>query len=168
MYAPNPSPRVAQGRLVAEQQAQVQSQAQQAQRLSQQLQAQSPAIDPRIAATAAAAIQQVNGGSPRPHSASGHQPPSTHDLTPTKMQNQGINGVSQNIPSISSLVHASDTPNTNDTRSNGSASRQGSSSPKGGSDKQGPRDIPHDKIRFGGGGNEDSRVLGVLDRKFCI
>lgn len=167
-YAPNPSPRIEQERLVAEQQAQ------QAQR---QLQMQAPPmIDPRLSATAAAAMQQANGmaqnqglaESPRVSNAPQLTRP---DLTPPRLHSQPPTPggsqpkqTSQNIPSISSLVNATEPSAANtDSRNNSSSSRAASSSPKADGTK--PQDIPHDKMRFGG---EDMRALRVLDRKFCI
>ncbi|KAI9745880.1 MAG: hypothetical protein M1818_000561 [Claussenomyces sp. TS43310] len=158
VFAPTSSPHAEQARLVAE------HQAQQAQR---QLQAQAPLmIDPRITATAAAAIQQANGMSQSQESprTSAPQTPK-QELTPPQTQSQPQSqsqSASQSIPSISSLVHAADPAANKDPRSNGSTSRAASASPK---TEGKPQDIPHDKMRFGG---EDMRALRVLDRKFCI
>ncbi|KAH6677112.1 Gti1/Pac2 family-domain-containing protein [Halenospora varia] len=161
VYAPNPSPRVEQARLVAEQ---AKMTAQQALRVA-------PIIDPRLAEQAASQLPpvQINGQrqSTPPQTKSNSQantptsqgrPPSPRDVTPK------TNGASQaqSIPSISALVHATDSVSVmSDNKSN--SSRAGSRSPREGEQK--PKDIPHDKLN---NLHEDKRVIGVLDRKFCI
>ncbi|RDL33911.1 uncharacterized protein BP5553_08279 [Venustampulla echinocandica] len=164
VYAPNPSPRVAQARLVAEQQAQIAQGALQAARM----------IDPRITGEQVQLPPvQVNGAPrastpPQPQSTSQSntpssihgRPPSPRDTTPkTRVISQA-----QTIPSISSLVHATDSVSVmSDNKSN--SSRAGSKSPREAGDSQRPKDIPHDKLNIIG---EDKRAIRVLDRKFCI
>jgi hypothetical protein len=162
VYAPNPSPRVAQARLVAEQQALAQ----------RALSAGAPMLDPRLTGEQPAPLPPVQNGGQRvstpPQTKSNSQantptssgrPASPKDGTPK------MNGTSQaqSIPSISSLVHATDSVSVmSDNKSN--SSRAGSKSPKGGDDQK-PKDIPHDKLNIIG---EDKRAIRVLDRKFCI
>lgn len=75
------------------------------------------------------------------------------------------NSSAQNIPSISSLVHAENSISViSDNKSNSSGSRAGSRSPKENVDTR-ATDIPHDKLNIMG---EDQRAIRVLDRKFCI
>ncbi|MAD86724.1 MAG: hypothetical protein CL912_27520 [Deltaproteobacteria bacterium] len=165
-YAPNPSPRVAQARLVAEQQAQL------AQRALQ-----NPSLlDPRLSApqislppvqvpetprtsTPPQATAQPQSTS-QPNTPPGDRPASPKDTPKTNGTSQA-----QSIPSISHLVHATDSVSVmSDNKSN--SSRTGSKSPKPvNSDNQRPTDIPHDKLNIGG---EDQRAIRVLDKKFMI
>lgn len=176
IYASNPSPQMSQARLLAE------KQARQAQRLAQEQQQQqqmmqSSMIDPRITGLGPHA-QQSNGHLHTQHAGPTSSPVSQElgNQSPGQNQGQANGGQSQNIPSISSMVHNhSPTPALADdarsasNASNGTTSRAGSASPKDGKGKSsgegGPQDIPHAKLGFGG---EDLRALRVLDRKFCI
>lgn len=165
-YAPNPSPRASQSASAAEQQS----------RLPQ------VEIDPRITSTAAAAIQQsqAQAAAEVEQRARAY---SNGQITPTSMTAPALKNDSpkavtaekpassqaQTIPSISSLIHAHDSPpratqTTSEPKSN-NTSRTGSASPNGTKKAEGPKDIPHDKMRFG---QEDLRALRTLDRKFCI
>jgi hypothetical protein len=69
----------------------------------------------------------------------------------------------QSIPSISALVHATDSVSVmSDNKSN--SSRNGSKSPRETPrEVEKPKDIPHDKLNIIG---EDQRAIRVLDRKF--
>lgn len=178
IYARNPSPQMAQARLVAEQQAQqAQRLAQEQQQHVQQQMLQTPVIDPRI--TGLGAHQQQSNGHLHSQQTGPTSSPANQELG-NQSQSQGQAGnanqgqsQSQNIPSISSIVHNhTPTPTPADdarsNASNGTVSRAGSASPKDGKGKGsggGPQDIPHAKLGFGG---EDVRALRVLDRKFCI
>ncbi|PMD19314.1 hypothetical protein NA56DRAFT_575672 [Hyaloscypha hepaticicola] len=160
-YAPNPSPRVAQAQLVAEQQARAEQQAQIAQRA---LQNTGPVLDPRLQSLPPV---QVNGN-PRTSTPPPGARPQEQVNTPTSTGRASPNGTpngnsqAQSIPSISSLVHATDSVSVmSDNRSN--SSRAGSKSPK--EDNQRPKDIPHEKLNIIG---EDQRAIRVLDRKFMI
>ena len=184
IYAANPSPRAAQARLIAEQQVPRSGQQPQQQTLKR-----SPMIDPRIMS---APLQQHTQSEGHLHPSSAAQQNGTHaSYSANQGQHGGANGSgtngstkgsahssqappSQNIPSISALVHnhaPSSNPNaeaTADARSNvsnGSVSRGGSASPRQNGEAGAPQDIPHAKLGFGG---EDLRALRVLDRKFCI
>lgn len=160
VYAPNPSPRVAQARLVAEQQA-----AQMAQRALQ-----STPIDPRIANSAPTSLVPVpvNGTtrtSTPPHQAQANSQTTTPSSSAPRPPSPKENGTAQaqSIPSISSLVHATDSVSVmSDNKSN--SSRAGSKSPKE-SAEQRPKDIPHEKLNSIG---EDQRAIRVLDRKFVF
>ena len=164
-YAPNPSPRVAQARLVAEQQAHAEQQAQIAQRALQS--AAPPMLDPRLTSQNLPPVQ-VNG-TPRTSTPPGTKPqdqantPSSNGrASPNGTPNGNSTSQAQSIPSISSLVHATDSVSVMpDNRSN--SSRAGSRSPK--EDNQRPKDIPHEKLNILG---EDQRAIRVLDRKFMI
>jgi hypothetical protein len=178
IYAPNPSSRVAQSRDIVEQ-------AQVAQRA---LQSGAPMLDPRLMnplnpiqqqssqhlpPVQLSAIQtpQRTTTPPQPTSVpqvgtptSANRPASPKDVSPK------TNGPSQaqSIPSISHLVHATDSVSViSDNKSN--SSRAGSKSPpreNGMSNgEQKPKDIPHEKLNILG---EDQRAIRVLDRKFCI
>lgn len=166
-YAPNPSPRVAQARLVAEQQALAQHQAELlAQRALQNAQ-NVPVLDPRLTAPPGPASGQVNGNgtnSPRISTPKAQDANVTPGSSPsnTPKQNGTMTSQAQSIPSISSLVHATDSVSVmSDNKSN--SSRAGSRSPK--EDNQRPKDIPHEKLNILG---EDQRAIRVLDRKFMI
>jgi hypothetical protein len=163
-YAPNPSPRVAQARLVAEQQQHAEQQAQIAQRALQS----APMLDPRLTAPQSLPPVQVNG-TPRT-STPPQNKPQEQESTPTSTGRASPSGTpkangtsqAQSIPSISSLVHATDSVSVmSDNKSN--SSRAGSKSPK--EDNQRPKDIPHEKLNIIG---EDQRAIRVLDRKFMI
>ncbi len=160
-YAPNPSPRVAQAQLVAEQQARAEQQAQIAQRA---LQNAGPVLDPRLQSLPPV---QVNGN-PRTSTPPPGARPQESANTPTSTGRASPNGTpngnsqAQSIPSISSLVHATDSVSVmSDHKSN--SSRAGSKSPK--EDNQRPKDIPHEKLNIIG---EDQRAIRVLDRKFMV
>jgi hypothetical protein len=161
VYAPNPSPRVAQGRLVAEQQA-----AQMAQRALQS----APVIDPRITnpPTSLPPVQ-INGAartSTPPHQTQNNSQNNTPSSIPrpaSPKENGATSSQAQSIPSISSLVHAENSVSVmSDNKSN--SSRTGSKSPKENGEQK-PKDIPHEKLNIIG---EDQRAIRVLDRKFVF
>jgi hypothetical protein len=182
VYAPNPSPRVAQGRLVAEQSAQI------AQRALQS----APMLDPRLA-TSPPSLPPVQMSGPQhttlppvqmngiPRTSTPPQTTSQSQInTPTsvgrplspKVTPQATSKTSQAqvIPSISSLVHATDSVSViEDNKSN--SSRQGSKSPKASEakvesgDNQQPKDIPHEKLNNMA---TDVRAIRSLDRSFCL
>jgi hypothetical protein len=162
VYAPNPSPRVAQARLVAEQQAQIAQRALQSQDV----------LDPRLTASQPPTLPPVQlNGTPRtstpPQNGSQSQqntPSPGRAPSPKSTPTAGGTSQAQTIPSISSLVHATDSVSVmSDNKSN--SSRAGSKSPKENGDNQRPRDIPHDKLNIVG---EDQRAIRVLDKKFMI
>lgn len=188
VYAPNPSPRVAQGRLVAEQQAQMAQRA---------LQSAPPLLDPRLNAPPTS-LPQVQTNGPQhntlpPVQLNGQMngiqrtatPPQNTSQpqisTPTSSgrapspkgtpQTNGKTSQAQVIPSISSLVHATDSVCViEDNKSN--SSRQGSKSPIAGEakpaesgDNQQPKDIPHEKLNNMA---TDVRAIRSLDRSFMI
>ncbi|KAJ8063982.1 hypothetical protein OCU04_007827 [Sclerotinia nivalis] len=160
---------------------------------------QSGMIDPRLAQTAPLAPANIhtNGTNgthrtttpPRQKSTSpAHTPKSLHDqpVTSPKGTPNGMGkSEAQTIPSISSLVHPSDSECVlADNKSNSSNnSRAGSSSPrqkelaeaKAGEEKKasgvttGASDIPHGNLSTGPASKaEDQRTIRVLDRKFMI
>ncbi|KAE8448699.1 hypothetical protein EG329_008914 [Mollisiaceae sp. DMI_Dod_QoI] len=162
VYAPNPSPRVAQARLVAEQQAQI------AQRALQS----APVLDPRLTAPQPSTLPPVQySGTPRtstpPQNGSQSQantPSPGRAPSPKDTPKSSGTSQAQTIPSISSLVHATDSVSVmSDNKSN--SSRAGSKSPRENGDNQRPRDIPHEKLNIVG---EDQRAIRVLDKKFMI
>ncbi|KAI9816546.1 MAG: hypothetical protein M1827_001678 [Pycnora praestabilis] len=153
-YVPNPSPRVAQAELVAQQQAQ-----------NPQIytpNAPSSKIDPRL--TSPLAHPPMSSSNDHPRS------PASNSLKLEKLESS--NGRDSNskggntIPSIGSIMNESSNENRNDSngdaRSDKSGSRAGSRSPGGTKRKDGPQDIPSEKLGFG----EDMRALRVLDRAF--
>ncbi|KAL2063885.1 hypothetical protein VTL71DRAFT_4379 [Oculimacula yallundae] len=161
-YAPNPSPRVAQARLVAEQQAQLAQRALQTPSM----------LDPRLSAPISLPPVQVHSPprtttppqiTPKSNTSQPSTPPRTGGASPTSKETPKANGQAQSIPSISHLVHATDSVSViSDNKSN--SSRTGSKSPKGASGQR-TSDIPHDKLNIGG---EDQRAIRVLDKKFMI
>jgi hypothetical protein len=162
VYAPNPSPRVAQSQLVAEQQA-----AQMAQRALQS----APMIDPRITNPTPTSLPpvQVNGttrtSTPPGQAQSNSQihTPSSAPRSSSPKENGTASSQAQSIPSISSLVHAENSVSVmSDNKSN--SSRAGSKSPKENGEQR-PKDIPHEKLNIIG---EDQRAIRVLDRKFVF
>ncbi|PQE19232.1 hypothetical protein CJF30_00007578 [Rutstroemia sp. NJR-2017a BBW] len=171
-YQTNPSPRLEQARIVAEQQAQMAQRAMQNNLIDPRITGQSPTVPPAA---------PVNGVSrtatpPRQTSTSPHHTPKSNKeaTSPGRdhgspSMNGGATSQAQIIPSISSLVHASNSVSViADNKSNSSNnSRAGSSSPKEkrADDDQKATDIPHEKLNIGG---EDQRAIRVLDRKFMI
>jgi hypothetical protein len=162
VYAPNPSPRVAQARQVAEQQA-----AQMAQRALQS----APMIDPRITNLTPTTLPpvQVNGTAraitppQQGQSNSQNNTPSAAPRPVSPKENGNGTSQAQSIPSISSLVHATDSVSVmSDNKSN--SSRAGSKSPRENGEQR-PKDIPHEKLNIIG---EDQRAIRVLDRKFVF
>ncbi|KAM3078332.1 Gluconate transport-inducing protein [Clarireedia jacksonii] len=178
-YQSNPSPRLEQARVVAEQQAQMAQRALQNNLIDPRITGQLPPVPP----VAPVNGTQTNGvprtaTPPRQTSASPHHTPKSNQQPTSPAKDQGsptTNGngpatsQAQTIPSISSLVHASDSVSVMaDNKSNSSNnSRAGSSSPKEkrADDDQKATDIPHEKLNIGG---EDQRAIRVLDRKFMI
>ncbi|RFU27699.1 hypothetical protein B7463_g8642, partial [Scytalidium lignicola] len=175
-YAPQPSPRTAQARLVAEQQA-----------IAQRALQTGGMIDPRITATQQNSLGHVGDrhhtNTPPPSNSSrspGRSPQlNNNHISPSRdsLSTQKLNGASQaqSIPSISSLVHAQDTISVvpeNKPNTSAPASRAGSRSPRengtttpSATNGSRPKDIPHEKLNILG---EDQRAIRVLDRKFCI
>ncbi|KAG9235312.1 Gti1/Pac2 family-domain-containing protein [Amylocarpus encephaloides] len=171
-YARNPSPGMSQVVLVA-QQAQIAQGALQAARM----------IDPRLTGEQPLPPVQIHGEArpstpPQAKSTSpAHTPNSTHarpvsrESSPKVSGASGVNGTSQAqiIPSISALVHSTNSVSVmSDNKSN--SSRSGSKSPRQEAasreaEVEKPKDIPHGKLNILG---EDQRAKRVLDRKFCI
>jgi hypothetical protein len=89
--------------------------------------------------------------------------PSTPKGGSPKINNAESSSQAQSIPSISALVHATDSVSVmSDNKSN--SSRPGSKSPRETPrEVEKPKDIPHDKLNIIG---EDQRAIRVLDRKF--
>jgi hypothetical protein len=163
VYAPNPSPRVAQATLVAEREAQAQ--------IAQRALQSAPMLDPRLTATPQSFPPvQINGtqrATPPPQNGSQSQAntPTSAGRPASPQDTPKMNGTTQaqSIPSISILVHATDSVSVmSDNKSN--SSRAGSKSPKENSEQR-PKDIPHEKLNILG---EDQRAIRVLDRKFMI
>ncbi|MCJ1254136.1 hypothetical protein MMC24_001950 [Lignoscripta atroalba] len=159
LYAPNPSPRVAQEALKAHQQQQLQSQSQSPLPYSHNPSSTPPLskIDPRLMAPSPLSHQQQSLGSMKPRTPSPQQQKREYSRTPTPREV----GTSQasTIPSIGALMNGTSHESV-DTRSDRSG-RSSSRSP-GGTKKEGPQDIPSEKLGFG----EDMRALRVLDRAF--
>ncbi|KAG0647071.1 cAMP-independent regulatory pac2 [Hyphodiscus hymeniophilus] len=160
VYAPNPSPRVAQGQAVAERQA-----AQMAQRALQS----APMVDPRLTNPVPTSLPpvQVNGtqraSTPPLQSQSNSQNNTPSSAPRPSSPKENGNSQAQSIPSISSLVHATDSVSVmSDNKSN--SSRAGSKSPRENGEQR-PKDIPHEKLNIIG---EDQRAIRVLDRKFVF
>ncbi|RDW73673.1 hypothetical protein BP5796_07115 [Coleophoma crateriformis] len=158
VYAPNPSPRVEQARSLAEQQAQM------AQRALQS----GPLIDPRLTHSTTLPPVQLAPRTTTPP----QMTPVAHASTPrtssprqdahTTPKATPMPSQAQTIPSISSLVHSTDSVSVqSDNKSN--SSRAGSKSPK--EENSRPQDIPHEKLNNLG---EDQRAIRVLDRKFVF
>lgn len=110
-----------------------------------------------------------------------HTPKSPLDqpiISPNGTPNGNGKSEAQTIPSISSLVHASDSVSVMaDNKSNSSNnSRAGSNSPRQNDlvevkidEEKKASDIPHGKLSIGiSTGDEDARAIRVLDRKFMI
>lgn len=159
-YAPNPSPRVAQARLVAQQQA-----------LAQRALQAAPMLDPRLTNSPPRSLPppQSNGIArtttpPMDQANSQVNTPQSNGRASPAKETPKSNGTTQaqQIPSISSLVHATDSVSVmSDNKSN--SSRAGSRSPKENGEKAKANDIPHDKLNIQG---EDQRAISILDRKF--
>lgn len=149
-YPPNPNQIAIQARLIAEQ-------ASIAQRALQS----APMIDPRITSPVSSLppvqVADIRPTTPpQPSISQANTPTSAGRVSPNEKNNTAG---ATSIPSISHLVHATDSSSV--AADNKNNSRAGSKSPKG----QNPKDIPHDKLNIGG---EDQRAIRVLDRKFMI
>ncbi|MCJ1302011.1 hypothetical protein MMC08_004812 [Hypocenomyce scalaris] len=154
LYAPNPSPRVAQSTMIA-QQHHSRPQNSSTPPISQ--------IDPRLMAPSPL-VQQQQQQKPLQNSEQTRTPPRTSEA---RQENQDAQppremGTSQasSIPSIGAIMNGSSNDNA-DARSDRSA-RSSSRSPGGTKKAEGPKDIPSEKLGFG----EDMRALRVLDRAF--
>lgn len=162
-YPPNPSPRVDQSRAMADQQRVAQQQA-----IAQRALQSARMVDPRTP-NPPTSLPPVNGlrTSPPQHHInsqsstpqSGGRPASPNDPSkPSHAPSQA-----QSIPSISHLVHATDSVSViSDNKSN--SSRPGSRSPRESADQR-PKDIPHEKLNTR---VEDQRAIRVLDQKFAF
>jgi hypothetical protein len=161
-YAGNP-PRVNQRALLAQQQAQLAQGAMMAGRM----------IDPRLGEPRLPPVQinspprqstppQTKSNSQATTPTSNGRPTSPRDASP-KINGAESTSQAQSIPSISALVHATDSVSVmSDNKSN--SSRNGSRSPRETPrEAEKPKDIPHDKLNIIG---EDQRAIRVLDRKF--
>jgi hypothetical protein len=162
-YQPNVSPRIEDPRAMAEQQRIAQQQA-----IAQRALQSTPMMDPR--SHQPTSLPPVNGlrRTPPPQHLgnsqsstpqSSGQPVSPNDLSrPIPAPSQA-----QSIPSISHLVHATDSVSViSDNKSN--SSRPGSRSPRENGDQR-PKDIPHEKLNTR---VEDQRAIRVLDQKFAF
>ncbi|KAI9723768.1 MAG: hypothetical protein M1812_001068 [Candelaria pacifica] len=159
LYVPNPSPRVAQAEIVAQQQ----GRSPQNGRKYLGSSSSSPSlskIDPRLTSPLAQQpITHSNGDDSKTRSRSG----SSSYIEKTDATPSRENGTpsANMIPSIGSIMN--DTSNdTSDAKSDKSGSRAGSRSPGGTHKRDGPQDIPSEKLGF----REDMRALRVLDRAF--
>ncbi|KAH0543316.1 hypothetical protein FGG08_002379 [Glutinoglossum americanum] len=149
-YVANPSPRVAQSVLIAQQQAQ--SQAQYAQGSPQ------PAFNttPRYMSPLASAVTPT-----QPAMAASRTPPSLEKWDVNPIRESPSSGNS--IPSVGSMMNGT-CSSENGGNAKGEASRPGSRSPGGTQKNPGvPQDIPSEKLGF----REDMRALRVLDRVFA-
>jgi hypothetical protein len=148
MYQPNPSPRVEQARAIAEQQAIA------ARALQNTL-----AVDPALQAPPSNPMRTSTPPGPQTSTSQSNTPQSAgREKDPVIPISQA-----QSIPSISHLVHATDSVSVmSDNKSN--SSRAGSKSPKD-KDESRPKDIPHEKLNIR---VEDRRAISVLDRKFAF
>lgn len=183
-YPPNRSPRHDHDhtRAMAEHQARQAQQLAQEQQQQYQQQISQSMIDPRI--TGLAPIQQTPNEQYRPvqQPAPTSAPAQQETRNTEQLSNGHSNGsqtqtLSQNIPSISSIVHnhtptpvptptAAEETRSVSNLSAGTGSRAGSASPKDGKAKEGgPKDIPTAKIEMKG---VDQKAVRALDRKFCI
>ncbi|KAI9841677.1 MAG: hypothetical protein M1837_000471, partial [Sclerophora amabilis] len=161
-FIPNPSPRVAQAALVAQ----------------QAEQANASQIDPRLTALSAPsplanqARQSPPGSSSRtlekldvnPQGNNNNSNNNNNNINNNNNNNgnnnNGNNGNNNSIPSIGVLMNGA--ADNADARSDHSGSRGGSRSPGGTRKSSGPQDIPSEKLGFG----EDVRALRVLDGRF--
>jgi hypothetical protein len=151
MYQPNPSPRVEQARAIAEQQA-IAARALQNTQLAVDPALQAPINPPRTSTP-------PQGAGPQTSTSQSNTPQSAGREKDTVISTSQA----QSIPSISHLVHATDSVSVmSDNKSN--SSRAGSKSPKD-KDESRPKDIPHEKLNIR---VEDRRAISVLDRKFAF
>lgn len=118
--------------------------------------------DPRLASPRAAPLQ-ANGMMNSPHMLKQTPPTALQQLGPiaTPPKSAGPPGVTNTVPGIGSLM--SGTSLAPISSSLGPASGLGSPNSRPGLMGDGPRDIPSEKIGFGG---EDMRALRQLDRVF--
>ncbi|PSS08950.1 hypothetical protein M430DRAFT_53531 [Amorphotheca resinae ATCC 22711] len=154
-YQPNPSPRIAQARIMAEQQAIAQRALQSASMADPRLALPPTSLPPVNGMTRSSTPphNHVNGQANTPQSP-GRGPSPNGTPKPTTNTSQA-----QSIPSISHLVHATDSVSVmSDNKSN--SSRAGSRSPRENGEQR-PKDIPHEKLNIR---VEDQRAIRVLDK----
>ncbi len=162
LYVPNPSPRVAQAEIVAQQQ----GRSPQNSRKYLGPSSSSPSlskIDPRLTSPLAQQpITHSNGDKPKPRSRSNTGSSLSYvDKTDNISIRENGTPSANMIPSIGSIMNETSTDNS-DAKSDKSGSRAGSRSPGGTHKRDGPQDIPSEKLGF----REDMRALRVLDRAF--
>ncbi|KAI9787616.1 MAG: hypothetical protein M1839_000147 [Geoglossum umbratile] len=144
-YVANPSPRVAQSVLIAQQQGQY------------------PQVSAPSSFNTAPRYMSPLGSSAKPAQ------PMTASRTPPGMEKWDVNPIRESaspggsIPSVSSLVTGNGASGSTGSQ-RGDTSRPGSKSPVGSQKNPGvPQDIPSEKLGF----REDMRALRVLDRVFA-
>jgi len=164
-FAPNPSPRIAQARLVTEQEAQLAQRALQVPSM----------LEPRLAA-AQISLPPIQVNEPprtptppqntsQPKSQSQPSTPTGARSSPKDTPKADGSSQAQSIPSISDLVHATDSVSVI-SKNKSNSSRTGSKSTKASNgDNQRPTDIRRKKLSTVG---EDQRAIRVLDKKFMI
>ncbi|KAI9863482.1 MAG: hypothetical protein M1824_000162 [Vezdaea acicularis] len=160
VYIPNPSPRVAQSTILA-QQAQ---QAAQHQQQQQQHHSQPPSLASSLLASASKIDPRLVSPLTNPplrHDQNGTQTPPIDVLNPIRDPSISSNtipslGAMMKGPPSSSVVTDAADPRSAPT------SRQSSRSPGGSKKPSGPKDIPNEKLVFA----EDTRAIRVLDRGF--
>lgn len=123
-------------------------------------------VDPRMASPRVS-VQPLapNGHAHSPHLTKQEHPPSLHSLNPIARSPKAADpDVGNAVPGISSLVNgAALAPLSSSTGPPGGPTASPNGPPAQVSSAEGPRDIPNEKIGFGG---EDVRALRQLDRAF--
>ncbi|KAJ5773583.1 hypothetical protein N7457_008479 [Penicillium paradoxum] len=127
-----------------------------------------PLVDHRMASprVAVQSLVQPNGHAHSPHPVKQEPSASLHPLNPIAASPKPSVPASAGnaVPGISSLMNgASLAPLSSSTASPGGATAVSNGAPAQSAIADGPRDIPNEKIGFGG---EDTRALRQLDRAF--
>ncbi|KAJ5468055.1 hypothetical protein N7475_005807 [Penicillium sp. IBT 31633x] len=126
-------------------------------------------VDPRMASPRVAVqslVQPLNGHTHSPRLVKQEHPSAVHSLNPIAASPKPSDpaGTGAAVPGINSLMNgAALAPLSNSTVSPVGATAGPNGMPGQGSLADGPRDIPNEKIGFGG---EDTRALRQLDRAF--
>ncbi|KAG4028834.1 hypothetical protein MFRU_019g01200 [Monilinia fructicola] len=181
-YQPHTSPRDEHvARVQAEQQAQLAQRALQTGMIDPRLSQATPLPPVKMHTNGTNGVQRTTTPPRQTSISPAHTPKSPLDqpiISPNGTPNGNGKSEAQTIPSISSLVHASDSVSVMaDNKSNSSNnSRAGSNSPRQNDlvevkidEEKKASDIPHGKLSIGiSTGDEDARAIRVLDRKFMI
>ncbi|KAL2704929.1 hypothetical protein AAEP93_000179 [Penicillium crustosum] len=124
-------------------------------------------VDPRVASPRAPvqSLGQSNGHAHSPHLVKQEHPAALPSLNPIAVspKSSDPSGAGNAVPGINSLMNGAALAPLSSTASPGGPAQSSNGTSAQSSFAEGPRDIPNEKIGFGG---EDTRALRQLDRAF--